>query len=217
VTASLYRRKPFWIAAWFFWFSAISALGAAQTPCQATVKAEIEVRGQEYFLADLLAPDACPEILRAAARVRLGSAPLTGSPRVLEGTLVRALLEQATGGAIGLENIHVPERVTVRRAGLRASCAGSKVNRELKEDLESQVSFPAHHERNLIPAPESDELLARPGQKVTLVWDQDGIRLVVPAVCLDRGERGQTVRARIARGPIVKAVVVGAGILRTSS
>ena len=33
--------------------------------------------------------------------------------------------------------------------------------------------------------------LVRPGQTVTLLWDQDGIRLTVPAVSLDRGGAGE--------------------------
>lgn len=60
--------------------------------------------------------------------------------------------------------------------------------------------------------------LVRPGQTVTLVWDESGIRLVARAVCLDRALQGQSVRARILRGGrVVRAVAVSAGTLRAGS
>jgi hypothetical protein len=60
--------------------------------------------------------------------------------------------------------------------------------------------------------------LVRPGQAAILVWDQDGIRAVVPAICLDNGDEGDIVRARVTRGGIVmRAIVIGAGRLRAAS
>ena len=60
--------------------------------------------------------------------------------------------------------------------------------------------------------------LVRSGETVTLLWDQDGIRLVIPAVCLDAGGEGQRVRARIATsGRTLPAIVVRAGMLRAAS
>src|SRR5205823_1036626 len=60
--------------------------------------------------------------------------------------------------------------------------------------------------------------LVQPGAAVTLLWDQDGIRLLVPAVCLDKGRAGEAVRARILRGGrMVHAVVESAGRLRVAS
>ena len=59
--------------------------------------------------------------------------------------------------------------------------------------------------------------MVRRGQTVKLLWDQYGVRLLVPAICLDSGDEGQRVRARIARGGrIVPAIVVNAGELRTA-
>ena len=64
----------------------------------------------------------------------------------------------------------------------------------------------------------SQKPLVHPGEPVTLLWDQDGIRLLVPAVCLDRGGAGDEVRARIEHGGrVVRAVVVGEGRLRATS
>lgn len=56
------------------------------------------------------------------------------------------------------------------------------------------------------------------GEHVTLWWEQDGIRLVVPAISLEAGVRGEKIRARIAGGGrIVHAVVEKPGILRAAS
>jgi hypothetical protein len=60
--------------------------------------------------------------------------------------------------------------------------------------------------------------LVAAGAKVMLVWEKDAIRVVVPAITLDSGAAGEAVRARIARsGYVVHAVVVGAGVIRTSA
>jgi hypothetical protein len=68
------------------------------------------------------------------------------------------------------------------------------------------------------PGPAPAGALVRPGQAVTLLWDEDGIRLVVPAVALDAGAPGERVRARIGRGgTLVRATVVSAGMLRAAS
>jgi flagella basal body P-ring formation protein FlgA len=59
--------------------------------------------------------------------------------------------------------------------------------------------------------------LVRRGETVRLLWDQDGIRLVIPAIGLDPGGEGEKVRARIARGGrIVPAIVVSAEELRAA-
>ena len=60
--------------------------------------------------------------------MHLGDAPLVGSPRVLEGTQVRALLgrleaEQGIGEpSIRVPSIRVPERITIRRAVRHENC-----------------------------------------------------------------------------------------------
>jgi len=67
-------------------------------------------------------------------------------------------------------------------------------------------------------SPASGKPLVRSGEAVTLLWDQDGIRLVAPAICIDPGGAGQSVRARIApHGRLVRAIVMSAGQLRTAS
>jgi Chaperone for flagella basal body P-ring formation len=56
------------------------------------------------------------------------------------------------------------------------------------------------------------------GQVVMLVWDQDGIRVQVPARCIDGGAMGAEVRARILRGNrILRAVVESAESVRVIS
>jgi len=55
------------------------------------------------------------------------------------------------------------------------------------------------------------------GQTATLVWDQAGIRVVLPVTCLDAGGVGQVVRVQLKNGPrILRAEVVGEGMLRAS-
>ncbi len=61
-------------------------------------------------------------------------------------------------------------------------------------------------------------LVVRPGDKASLLWDQDGIRLTIPAICMDKGRAGDTVRARLEPNHrIVRAVVVNAKVLRVQS
>jgi len=57
--------------------------------------------------------------------------------------------------------------------------------------------------------------LVHRGQKVDLLWDRDGIRLLATAMCLEEGGKGAVVRARIQRtGRVMSAVVSSSGELR---
>jgi Chaperone for flagella basal body P-ring formation len=59
--------------------------------------------------------------------------------------------------------------------------------------------------------------LVEPGQTATLIWDQAGIRVVLPVTCLDAGALGQFVRVRLkSAGRILRAEVTGQGTLRAS-
>jgi hypothetical protein len=267
---------------------------AGQSSCQVTVAASVELAGGEFSLADVLPGDTCPALRRAASGMHLGRAPLSGSVRVLSGDEVRALLRKLAGGsgnASGAVTIEVPERIAVRRAGARASCAdiGARIlgsardagrssprqmecgaadripqdtllersktvwdstlgswdvftrcvhpgdcvpflvrvpggefppeiapsARQVNSSIAERAMAPSSAARATLPV---GKPLVLPGEAVTLLWDQDGIRLVVPAVCLDAGGPGQAVRARIARGGrMVRAIVVSAGKLRTAS
>src|SRR5438874_2723655 len=84
---------------WLRIFTGIAVLLASRTAvwsqgrCTARVQSEIRVSSDaEFSLADLLAADACPELRRSAAAVRMGRAPLAGSVRVIKGDEVRGLL-----------------------------------------------------------------------------------------------------------------------------
>jgi hypothetical protein len=318
--------KPFSIAYCFtcLWLTPMMFLGqaagqtAGQTPCQATVRASVAVAGPGLSLADLLDADTCPALRRASAHVPLGKTPLAGSVRVLAGedvrTLLRDLVEDARpvsgGSATSVsERIMVPERITVRRAGARASCAdivrripGSFAPPPVKPDagaaapsatfsnMSSEVNCGAadripqgtplefsspvwdpalrgwevyarcvqpadcvpflvrsspdsrpsteparganrstiarlvaasseqRSSEQAAPGSSTSTPRVRAGQTVTLLWDQDGIRLVVPAVALDAGTAGEKVRARIVRGgTLVPAIVVSTGLLRAAS
>lgn len=289
-------------------FSLLAPVSWSQPACHANVEATVEVSPRGFSLADLLTKDTCPALLRAAARLRVGAAPLIGSTRVLEGAEVRSLVQKAAatmpGGAGVPTTMHVPERVTVRRAGPRASCAdlarllgplekrrspdrsdviGTPRADAAPEELQPQelecgagdripqwstleriktvwnpmldswdISLRCVHHPDCVPflvrirgrnasreTASGDAVvsrdpridippafhvvlnpggapLVRRGQTVKLLWDQYGVRLLVPAICLDPGDEGQRVRARIRGGRIVSAVVINAGELRTT-
>ncbi len=253
--------------------------------CFASVSARVEVGAGNFSLADLLEPVACPGLRDAAQQVHLGSAPLAGSPRVFQGEEIRSLLRDAKERMDGADRAsampmttRVPERVTVRRAGSRASCAdvarevfgsqetGPLSGRKRFADLDCPLAGQLPQGARLEPAktvwdaarnswdvtlrcvqpgdcvpfqvrlpgreslpqnPASDrpspavasraagKPLVRSGEAVSLLWDQNGVRVVVPAVCLDPGGTGESVRARIPQsGRVLRAIVVGAGELR---
>jgi Chaperone for flagella basal body P-ring formation len=174
-----------------------------QVACRASVRSEVQVSHASVSLADLLMPDPCPELLAAAERVRLGSAPLRGSPRVMLGEQVRALLETIARREESLRQrrwiLAVPERVVVR----------------VGTDVAMPAPAGAHAART---TPRHARTLVNRGQTTALLWEQGGVRLTVPATCLESGDMGDTVRARITRnGRVIRAVVLADGGLRAIS
>jgi hypothetical protein len=300
--------KPFLIGVWIAGLASLRVFSAAQAACEGpAVRSSVEIANQELSLADLLEPGSCPALLRAAAGVRLGRAPLVGSVRVIEGEEVRALLRKlapnAEGSASGIDMIHIPERVVVRHAGPRSSCAeiGERVlvlghwRSEIGQTGELSAGNPAPnmecggvgripegvplalgkvvwdpasgswrisarcvqasdcvpfqvrvwgHDLQLRSSPVLASLptsakpasalpgtslepkvhvlaepgLVHPGQRIRLLWDENGIRMTLPVICIDAGGVGQRVRARIAPSSrVVRAIVVDAGTLRAAS
>jgi len=283
---------------------ALPSLSSGQQACgPAAVRTTVEVAGAEFTLADLLTPSSCTALVEAASRVRLGRAPVGGSVRVLESDEVRALFQKLTrsgGNAIATawDIASLPERITVRRSGARASCA--EIGKEILGALpavSASMNFvpgqfdcgaagrvpadsplePAKIKWNrtlssweisarcvraqdcvpfLVRVRGDDSLpeaagstlasgaliaspdLARPTQRIrglrealalgmpplvragetaTLIWDQAGIRLIVPVVCLEAGGAGQKVRVRVRGGSrVVPAVVESTGQLRAA-
>jgi Chaperone for flagella basal body P-ring formation len=281
----------------------------ARTQCEkVTVLDHVEVAAINVWLNDLLAAGSCPEVERAAARHRLGAAPLPGSVRVLEGEEVRGLLQEIllrSERTIGKEVLlNVPERVSIRRTGARMSCSDLKGrlfdwwraesrarlresdmadenefralvqnvdcawaqhlpesarldvtkvewnsrSRVLEfslhcadsrdcvpfliqsrgndtggsafasiEDEGSTSWFPASlisYRRNMANATARSPLV-KPGEALLLLWDQAGIRVSVPVICLERGGLGDLVRARVKDGTrVLRGEVVSAGTLR---
>jgi hypothetical protein len=287
--------KPLLIAAVIAFFFACPQSSAGQPSCMVTVAASIEVASSGFSLADLLSQDTCPALQQAAAGVRLGGPPLAGSVRVLLGDEVRALFQRLVGSmddGSASAILRVPERISVRRAGRRASCAdiGSKIlasepdaenaslqapdcgaaggiaqdtllepskivwdptlkswnlftrcvhpedcvpfwvrvsRSELPPELASFASRlsaipkgtgpPSSTVRAMLRVTDEKPLI-RPGEAVSLLWDEGGIRLTVPAISLDAGVPGQAVRARLSRGGrMVRAIVVSAGKVRAAS
>ena len=277
--------KTLLIAAWIASFFLLSHLALGQPGCTAAVAASVEVPGGEFSLADILSPGACPALQRAASHVPLGTAPLAGSVRVIEGDDMRGLFRKVSSLFV-----EIPERITLRRSGARASCAeiGARILGQRGTHLpaigagqDSDAPAPqavdcgaaGRISRNapleitrtfwdaaraswlisarciqpadcvpflvrvqgldpprITPSPPFgakaakamrgavQKPLVHSGEAVSLLWDQDGIRLTVPAVCLDRGGAGDEVRARIEHGGrVVRAVVLGEGRLRATS
>jgi hypothetical protein len=269
--------------------------------CNAVVRKRVEVAGEGFSLADLLAPDTCPPLLHAANDMHLGATPRVGSLRVLEKDEVREyfaeLRKRVSNETIAWGTVSVPERVVVRRAGSGTSCKRvvenlmaaqhsapadrfepsrfesgtsgpfSFSNKEIAcgavgripedADLEAtktawdaasgswKISARCVHASDCVPflvrvrapnassnvltglitsskpaesEPATETPLVPAGAKVTLIWEKDAIRVVVPAIALDSGGTGEVVRARIARsGYVVHAVVVSAGIVRATA
>jgi hypothetical protein len=116
-------------------------VSAALQPCAGIkIRSTVELEAAGLSLAELLAPGVCPEVHRVAAHVRLGDRPLPGSVRVLKGDDVRQLIERLLerlseqfpghahgstmiGTATTEKGMQIPERIMVRRAGRRMSCA----------------------------------------------------------------------------------------------
>jgi hypothetical protein len=130
-----------------FLCAAIDCLG--QPACPVMVRESVELSGESLSLADLLAPDTCPELLQVAAQVRLGSAPHPGAMRVMEGewlrNLIETILHRQQAKLSAPSPIRMPERVIVSSSGLRLSCA------EIAGEI-LQIRQPA-----LLPVPHAGE------------------------------------------------------------
>jgi hypothetical protein len=145
--------------------------GAAPAPCTGIgIRSAAEVGDSGVSLADLLTAGSCPAIRHAAASVWLGNSPQPGSTRVFEGSEIQRALHQLTlTEPIGetIADVHlparaaagpmparflsepiVPERVLVRRAGARASCAeiADFVSRSLRTRMPFDGSRPSDRE-----------------------------------------------------------------------
>ena len=63
--------------------------------------------------------------------------------------------------------------------------------------------------------PAAGRALTQPGDSATLILENDGIRISLAVVCLQRGFLRQEIRVRDAAGQrVYRAEVVGAGLLR---
>jgi hypothetical protein len=198
-------------------------------------------------LAEVLAPGGCPEVRRAAAHIRLGDRPLPGSVRVLEGDDVRQLIERlleqlseqlpehaqrntTIGTATTGKGLQVPERIIVRRAGRRMSCA--EIAQVLGHALRSGVADPEVADTKFMDtegtdrgAPTSENLLTQtldcssalhiphgaPLKLTKQFWDaalhnwEYSLRCVHPGDCVPFLIRA---RATVAQGPKTVSHVV---------
>jgi Chaperone for flagella basal body P-ring formation len=190
--------KPAAVIILFLVTSMVCAAASIETGCATvTVLAHATVPGGEWSLADILAPDACAQLRQAASSIRLGLAPLPGSPRILTGENIRNLLEGVSTKIGGEKKFEIPERIVV-------------------ESARPTFSRTAHGNR--VEQKGNPDALVKPGDVATLVWEQGGILIQLPVICLDAGRLGQLVRARSPNGSrILRAEVVGQGALRVTS
>ena len=190
------------VALMFLFFTSVGAAPASRaTDCAtATILARVTVPEGEWSLADILAPGACPQLRAAASQVRLGVAPRPGSPRILTGENVRNLLEPISARLGGEKELQIPERIMVE--------SDRPVIKLMSRTARGNRSEPSSN----------PDTLVKPGDPATLVWEQAGISVQLPVICLDADRLGQSVRARILNGSrILRAEVVGAGFLRVTS
>jgi hypothetical protein len=69
-----------------------------------------------------------------------------------------------------------------------------------------------------LPTSRKSETLVKAGEPALLVWEQRGIRVVAPVICLEGGESGQFVRVRLKNADrTLRAEVVGPGSVRIGS
>jgi hypothetical protein len=109
-------------------FAAASLRCAAQSACRdVAVRASVEAGQGELTLADLMGRDTCPHLREAAAQVRLGAVPRSGSVRVLDGRHIRFLIEELANhreqNVQGAAAMQIPARIVVKHAGATKSCA----------------------------------------------------------------------------------------------
>lgn len=271
--------KGLWIAACCWMLVSTSSPSLAEHDCRVTVPPEVAISGGEFSLADLLPPDACPALRLATAQIRLGRTPRAGSLRVFTGGELRMRLEKMQRGGSELRRmiVQVPDRVVVRSAGPRLSCAeigsglfgfsgfssaapvcgaGDRVPADATFEAIRRIWDPAHASWNVtarcrrpadcvpfllqIPEPAASELgfsqptmkltdfaarprylehaIIRPGQNARLLWEQNGVRLTIPVVCLDAGGTGEIVRARLRQSSrVLRAEVIDGKTLRAIS
>jgi hypothetical protein len=84
-----------------------------------------------------------------------------------------------------------------------------------KSVAEVPVAFARASASPIFSPPPLAHFLLRAGDTATLVWDQDGIRAVLPAVCLEKGNVGDAIRVRIKNGTrVLRAEIVNESLLR---
>jgi len=267
------RIRTLFTAAWLACMLLFCGLCSA-APCAVAVQSIASVDGASFTLADLLSPQSCPEFAIAASRLALGRVPLEGSPRIIDGSELRARIKEFSRQNHGdiAQILDVPKKITVSRAGARLSCteiaarllnpapqepgslspeidcgAGGRIRRDAALEITNKKSDPALHTwilsvrctdpadcvpfvlrspdatsgniaRNMTLIDKPATPVVRAGQSASLLWERNGIRLVLPVVCMEPGAVGDLVQVRTAnRLRVLRAIVVGVGILRAIS
>jgi hypothetical protein len=119
-------------------FAAAALFCRADSACRTAVMPSVKVGLGELTLADLLEPNACPQLRQLAAQVNLGAAPRAGSERVFEGREIGRLIDgladrvqprpnqnkanQYKATYKKIDDGRIPQRIVVRQ-GATKSCA----------------------------------------------------------------------------------------------
>jgi hypothetical protein len=103
----------------------VASLVAHAQSCRIEVPIAVELHTEEFTFADLLPADTCAPFYRRASQVRLGKVPLEGIARILDGSDLRERLQsiaRVSPGNFAVDTLNVPERITVTRSAIPASC-----------------------------------------------------------------------------------------------
>jgi hypothetical protein len=177
------------------------AIGAWAARCAAgeQIHSLLNVALRDQVLAGVNIPEVeelnCPLVLTGAESLVLASVrpdPLLHS--------LEARFKCASAGCLPfVVRINIAE-------GAQGALAGKKVTRRSKPLLAAMAN------QHSISAVQS---LVRPGETVTLLWEDGRMRITRAMVCLDRGEKDQRVRTRAREGGrIVRARVLSAGMVK---
>ena len=176
------------------------AIGTWAAPCAARqqIHSRLNAALREQILAGVRIPDAgeiaCPSVLTGTELLVVAS---VRRDRLLHSLAAR--FECTRGGCLPfVVRIAVPQDVRVA---------------ESKRDPNRSKPLPARMTNQRFPS--AAHSLVRPGEIVTLLWEEGPMRLTRTMVCLDHGDMGQTVRTRAREGGrVVRAHVLAAGLVK---
>ena len=206
------------------WGLGLAAGALVQLTVGANADSSVSQAVAQYLVARAAAGSSLPDSAPQAFDLTALSVPLAPPPGLalrLTGSRWDALLRQlefrlecSTAGAcrpfLATLRTH-DDKIPREMLGLLSNTSAEKEFTE--KGLAVGVPGTPRRVRKTVTRPQP---LVRAGEHVRLVVTGPGIRMKIPAVCLEPGALGQTIRARSLEGPkVFHAQVVGAGLLTT--